>query len=151
MARKSAPLTVLVLAAGQGTRMRSKLPKLLHPVAGVPMAAHVLNTARTLNPAGLITVIGHQAERVREGLDGLSDEFVMQRHQRGTAHAVLQAASKLKGSAKHTLLILNGDVPTMRASTLRTLINRHRSSGAALTLVRLVNIRGSADIDLLPQ
>ena len=135
MARKGGPLIVLVLAAGRSKRMRSRRSKLLHDVAGRPMVAHVLEAARALRPSQVITVIGHQAEQVRAALDGLSDAFVLQKQQRGTAHAVLQAASKLRRASRTTLLIVNGDLPTMRTSTLRALVSRHRRSGAALTLV----------------
>jgi bifunctional UDP-N-acetylglucosamine pyrophosphorylase/glucosamine-1-phosphate N-acetyltransferase len=135
MARRGAPLTVLVLAAGQGTRMRSKRGKLLHEVAGQPMVAWVLHAARALRPQRTIAVVGHQADRVRSVLEGLCDHFALQKEQNGTAHAVLKAASKLRGMGSATLLILNGDVPTMRASTLRNLVARHRRSGAALSLL----------------
>jgi bifunctional UDP-N-acetylglucosamine pyrophosphorylase/glucosamine-1-phosphate N-acetyltransferase len=140
MAPKAAPLVVLVLAAGQGKRMRSKRMKLLHEVAGQPMVAHVLQAAAALRPARSIAVVGHQAEQVRAALDGHCDRFALQREQRGTAHAVLQAASRLRGQHRSTLLILNGDVPAMQPATLRALVNRHRRSGAALTLL-------SAEID----
>ena len=126
-------LLVLVLAAGQGTRLRSKRIKLLHDVAGRPMAAHVLEAARALKPGRLVTVVGFQAEAMQEALQDMGSEFVLQAEQRGTGHAVLQAASHLHADA--TLLILNGDLPTLRADTLRRLISRHKASEAALTLV----------------
>jgi len=126
-------LVVLVLAAGQGTRLRSKRIKLLHDVAGRPMAAHVLEAARALKPGRLITVVGFQAEAVQDALQDTGSEFVMQAEQRGTGHAVLQAAPLLQPEA--TLLILNGDLPTLRPDTLRKLISRHKASEAALTLV----------------
>ncbi len=128
-------LTVLVLAAGLGKRMRSRRVKLLHPVAGRPMVAHVLEAAKALGPARRITVIGHQADEVREALTGLSDDFVLQEDQRGTGHAVLVTAPLLRRSRSSTLLILNGDLPTLRSATLRSLVARHRRTGAALTLV----------------
>ena len=126
-------LLVLVLAAGQGTRLRSKKIKLLHEVAGRPMAAHVLEAARALKPGRLITVVGFQAPEVQAALQDTGSEFVLQEEQRGTGHAVLQAASLLHPDA--TLLILNGDLPTLRPDTLRRLISRHKASEAALTLV----------------
>ena len=126
-------LLMLVLAAGQGTRLRSKRIKLLHDVAGRPMAAHVLEAARALKPGRLITVVGFQAEAVQEALRDTGTEFVLQAEQRGTGHAVLQAASLLTPDA--VLLILNGDLPTLRPDTLRRLISRHKASEAALTLV----------------
>jgi bifunctional UDP-N-acetylglucosamine pyrophosphorylase/glucosamine-1-phosphate N-acetyltransferase len=128
-------LTVVVLAAGKGKRMRSRRSKLLHEVAGLPMVAHVLHAARALRPSRVITVVGHGAAEVRPAVDGLSDAFVLQREQRGTADAVLRAGSRLRGAPNATLVILNGDVPALRPSTLRALVARHRASGAALSLV----------------
>ncbi len=136
MTRSSrAPLTVLVLAAGLGKRMRSRRIKILHELAGRPMAAHVLEAARALEPLRIVTVVGHQAGEVQEALRGLSDEFVLQAEQRGTGHAVLQAAPLLRARKAATLVILNGDLPALRPGTLRTLVASHRRSGAALTLV----------------
>jgi bifunctional UDP-N-acetylglucosamine pyrophosphorylase/glucosamine-1-phosphate N-acetyltransferase len=126
---------VLVLAAGLGKRMRSGRIKLLHAVAGRPMVAHVLAAARAIGPSRLITVIGHQADEVREAVSELCTDFVLQAEQRGTGHAVLRAAPLLKGARDSSLLILNGDLPTLRPATLRALLARHRRSGAALTLV----------------
>ncbi len=128
-------LTVVVMAAGLGKRMRSRRIKLLHAVAGRPMIAHVLEAASALRPERRITVIGYQADEVREALTGLSDDFVLQAEQRGTGHAVLVTAPLLERSRASTVLILNGDLPTLRPSTLRALVARHRRSGAALTLV----------------
>ena len=126
---------VLVLAAGQGTRLRSKTVKLLHPVAGRPMGIHVLETARALRPSRLIAVIGFQAEAVREALSGLADAFVVQADQRGTGHAVLQAAAEIRRAGNGPLLILSGDVPTLRPETLRALLALHRRSRAALSFL----------------
>jgi bifunctional UDP-N-acetylglucosamine pyrophosphorylase / glucosamine-1-phosphate N-acetyltransferase len=126
---------VLVLAAGLGKRMRSRRIKLLHAVAGRPMLAHVLEAARDLRPSRLVTVIGHQADVVREAVSELCEDFVLQKEQLGTGHAVLRAAPLLAGARASSLLILNGDLPTLRPATLRALLARHRRSGAALTLV----------------
>jgi bifunctional UDP-N-acetylglucosamine pyrophosphorylase/glucosamine-1-phosphate N-acetyltransferase len=126
---------VLVLAAGRGKRLRSKTIKLLHPVAGRPMVAHLLEAAAALRPARLITVIGHQATEVREALAGASSTFVLQKEQRGTGHAVLQAARQIGRATSGALLILNGDLPTLRVSTLRKLLRRHERSGAVLSLL----------------
>jgi len=128
-------LTVLVLAAGQGTRLKSKTIKLLHPVAGLPMVEHVVLTARALRPGRLAVVVGFQAERVRRALDALADAFVEQTEQRGTGHAVLQAARALAGRRHVPLLIVNGDLPTLRAGTLRALVALHRRRKAALSLI----------------
>ena len=134
-ARRRKPLTVLVLAAGQGTRMRSKHGKLLHPVAGRPMAVWALDAAAALRPSRVITVVGYQADQVREALVDTGSEFVLQREQRGTGHAVREGIKALGRGATGTVLIINGDLPTLRRETLRRLLRRHRDRGAALTLL----------------
>jgi bifunctional UDP-N-acetylglucosamine pyrophosphorylase/glucosamine-1-phosphate N-acetyltransferase len=126
---------VLVLAAGQGKRLRSKTIKLLHPVAGRPMVEYVLDAARALRPSRLITVIGHQADCVRDALGDRAGQFVLQRRQLGTGHAVLQAAARIGRAPRSALLIVNGDHPTLRAATLRRLVNTHRRRGAALSFL----------------
>jgi len=129
-------LTVLVLAAGEGKRMASKRIKLLHPVAGRPMVSYVVDAVRALRPARVITVIGHQGDDVRDAIGTRSERYVVQSRRRGTGHAVLCAARELAGS--RTVLIVNGDLPTLRPATLRRLVSRHRRSGSALTLVTCV-------------
>src|SRR5262245_19835271 len=120
MARMASPLHVVVLAAGQGTRMKSRLPKVLHPVAGKPMLGHVLDTARALNAAACHVVHGHGAEAVRAAFRDARVTWVLQDEQKGTAHAVAQA---LPGIPDHaTVLVLYGDVPLVRAETLRPLL-----------------------------
>ena len=122
-------LTVLVLAAGQGKRLRSKTIKLLHPVAGRPMVAHVLDAAQALGPERLVTVVGHQADSVREALDGTpAPTSWCSESSCGTGHAVLQAARADRRAVGSTLLILNGDLPTLRPATLRKLMPRHRAA-----------------------
>jgi bifunctional UDP-N-acetylglucosamine pyrophosphorylase/glucosamine-1-phosphate N-acetyltransferase len=135
VATKRRQLTVLVLAAGKGQRLRSKTIKLLHAVAGRPMVAHVLDVARALHPTRLIAVIGHQADQVREALTDASPKFVVQREQLGTGHAVLQASREIRAAGNATLLILNGDLPTLKPATLSKLISRHRRSGAVLSVL----------------
>jgi bifunctional UDP-N-acetylglucosamine pyrophosphorylase/glucosamine-1-phosphate N-acetyltransferase len=129
-----APLTVLLLAAGQGTRLRSKTIKLLHAVAGQPMATWAARAARELRPSRVVAVVGFQSDKVESALEGLCDAFVLQADQRGTGHAVMQASRALSGSPG-PLLIINGDLPNLRVETLRALVKRHRGSKAALTLV----------------
>lgn len=126
-------LTVVILAAGQGTRMRSGLIKLLHPVVGRPMVALVADCARELRPERIVAVVGHQATQVQAALADSGCEFAMQTAQRGTGHAVLQAARLI--DLKSTLLIVNGDLPMIRPSTLRALIQRHRRNRAALSVL----------------
>ena len=101
-------LDIVILAAGQGTRMRSALPKVLHPVAGKSMLGHVIDTARQLSPRKIHVVIGHGAELVRERLAANDVDFVLQAEQLGTGHAVAQALPHIEADK---VLILYGDVP----------------------------------------
>ncbi|WP_268798720.1 bifunctional UDP-N-acetylglucosamine diphosphorylase/glucosamine-1-phosphate N-acetyltransferase GlmU [Pseudomonas huanghezhanensis] len=127
-------LDIVILAAGQGTRMRSALPKVLHPVAGDSMLGHVIHSARQLNPQGIHVVIGHGADAVREQLaaDGLN--FVLQDKQLGTGHAVAQALPALTGD---TVLILYGDVPLIEVQTLERLLKRVEPEQLGLLTVTL--------------
>lgn len=124
----------LILAAGKGTRMKSDLVKVLHPVAGRPMLDYVLDLAGQMGSSRVAVVIGHQAELVEERYRNRGLTFVYQREQLGTGHAVLQAAGVFAGYSG-TILILCGDVPLLRASTVRELMDRHRASGAAITVL----------------
>lgn len=135
MAAARDELTILVLAAGQGTRLKSKTIKLLHPVAGSPMVEHVVRSARALRPGRLAAVVGFQGDRVRTALGSLVDAFAEQTEQRGTGHAVLQAASVVAGRQRLPLLIVNGDLPTLEPETLRALVALHRRKKAALSLI----------------
>ncbi len=126
---------VVILAAGKGTRMKSKLPKVLHPVAGVPMIEHVLAVSGALAPASTTVVVGHMGDRVRGALAVHSHtEFVVQDPQLGTAHALLQA-EPLLCSESGTVVLLSGDVPALRVATLEQLVSTHRTAQAALTVV----------------
>jgi bifunctional UDP-N-acetylglucosamine pyrophosphorylase/glucosamine-1-phosphate N-acetyltransferase len=127
------PITAVVLAAGQGTRMRSSRPKVLHEAAGWPMFRHVLAAVQALEPARTVVVVGHRAEAVKAAVADLPVEFVLQAEQRGTAHAVLQARAAL-ADARGPVLILYGDVPCVRAATLQRLHDTHRKAGRPLTL-----------------
>ncbi len=127
-------LEVVILAAGQGTRMRSALPKVLHPVAGKPMLGHVIDSARRLQPQGIHVVIGHGADAVRERLAADDLSFVMQREQLGTGHAVAQAAPALSAER---VLILYGDVPLIEVSTLQRLLQKVDDQHLALLTVEL--------------
>jgi bifunctional UDP-N-acetylglucosamine pyrophosphorylase/glucosamine-1-phosphate N-acetyltransferase len=140
------PLNVLVMAAGLGTRMKSKRAKVLHELGGRPLIAHVVRTAQTLTPEKIIVVVGHQAEEVEKAALAEVGElaaFALQAQQRGTGDAVESARSLLENSDS-LLLLLSGDVPLIRAETLRKLIERHRETGAACTIlgVRLENPTG---------
>ncbi len=118
----SQPLHVIILAAGAGKRMKSLLPKVLQPVAGRPMLAHVIETARQLQPAGIHVVHGHGGEAVRAAFSGQGDlVWAEQLQQLGTGHAVLQAMPAVPDTAQ--VLVLYGDVPLIRADTLRALLH----------------------------
>lgn len=132
-------LDIVILAAGQGTRMRSALPKVLHPIAGQSMLAHVLHTARSLKPSSIQVVIGHGAELVREQLAADDVNFVVQNEQLGTGHAVAQAIPYLK--AENTL-VLYGDVPLIEATTLDSLLTQLAADSMALLTVNLDNPAG---------
>ncbi|WP_250526354.1 bifunctional UDP-N-acetylglucosamine diphosphorylase/glucosamine-1-phosphate N-acetyltransferase GlmU [Caballeronia sp. GAWG2-1] len=114
-------MNIVILAAGMGKRMRSALPKVLHPLAGKPLLAHVIDTARTLSPTRLVVVIGHGAEKVREAVGAPDVQFAVQDKQLGTGHAVQQALPLLDPSVP--TLVLYGDVPLTRASTLQRLLD----------------------------
>jgi bifunctional UDP-N-acetylglucosamine pyrophosphorylase/glucosamine-1-phosphate N-acetyltransferase len=125
-------LDVVILAAGQGKRMNSDRPKVLHELAGKPLLGHVLDTARTLAPRRIFVIHGHGAEAVRAAFAGdPAIEWVLQAEQLGTGHAVQQAAPKLASDAQ--VLILYGDVPLVRAATLKRLIEASRDGVAVLT------------------
>ncbi len=115
------PLNIVILAAGKGTRMRSSLPKVLHPVGGKPLLQHVVDTAKSLNPGKIYVVIGSGAEQVRQQLQDESVIWVEQLEQKGTGHAVQQVMPHIP--AEEGVLILNGDVPLVRLQTLRPLVD----------------------------
>ncbi len=115
-------LSVVILAAGQGKRMASDLPKVLQPLAGRPLLAHVIDTARSLRPAAIHVVHGHGAERVRAAFREPDLHWVLQAEQKGTGHAVAQVMPSIPDD--HTVLVLYGDVPLIRGATLRKLISR---------------------------
>jgi bifunctional UDP-N-acetylglucosamine pyrophosphorylase / glucosamine-1-phosphate N-acetyltransferase len=114
------PLSVIILAAGEGKRMKSALPKVLQPLAGRPLLAHVITTARSLGPAAIHVVYGHGGESVREALAGDAVAWTLQAQQLGTGHAVLQAIPRVPDD--HMALILYGDVPLLGAQTLAQLV-----------------------------
>ncbi len=127
-------LDIVILAAGQGTRMRSALPKVLHPVAGDSMLGHVIHSARQLSPQRIHVVIGHGADVVRERLAADDLNFVMQDKQLGTGHAVAQALPELTAD---NVLILYGDVPLIEVETLRRLLKQVNAEQLGLLTVNL--------------
>ncbi|MBC1478517.1 bifunctional UDP-N-acetylglucosamine diphosphorylase/glucosamine-1-phosphate N-acetyltransferase GlmU [Listeria welshimeri] len=126
----------VVLAAGQGTRMKSKLYKVLHPVCGKPMVEHVVDQISMLDVDKVVTIVGHGAEKVQEHLAGKS-EFVKQEEQLGTAHAVLQAKPELAGKDGVTLVVC-GDTPLIEASTMEALLKYHHEKRAKATILTTV-------------
>jgi bifunctional UDP-N-acetylglucosamine pyrophosphorylase/glucosamine-1-phosphate N-acetyltransferase len=127
-------LGVILLAAGQGTRMRSTLPKVLHHLGGKPLFLHPLGTARRLKPKLVAVIVGHGADAVRRAYAGSDVDWRVQEQQLGTGHAVL-AAKPVFTDFSGDLLILSGDVPLIREATLTALVEHHRRSKAALTLL----------------
>lgn len=123
----------IILAAGQGTRMKSKLYKVLHPVCGKPMVQHVIDQVNQLQIEDIVTVIGHGAEKVQEQL-GDSCKYALQEQQLGTAHAVMQAESVLSARSGTTLVIC-GDTPLIKAETMKELIALHEQSQAKATIL----------------
>jgi bifunctional UDP-N-acetylglucosamine pyrophosphorylase / glucosamine-1-phosphate N-acetyltransferase len=129
---------VVVLAAGKGTRMKSARPKVLHHVLGVPMLEHVLRTVTALGIHPVTVVVGHEAEAVESAFAGRSLRFVRQVPQLGTGHAVQTARDLVAENPTRPLLVLNGDLPLLRPETVLRLLEVHRSSGAAATLLTVV-------------
>jgi bifunctional UDP-N-acetylglucosamine pyrophosphorylase/glucosamine-1-phosphate N-acetyltransferase len=123
----------IVLAAGKGTRMKSKLYKVLHPVCGKPMVQHVIDHVKNLGIDKIVTIVGHGAELVKEQL-GNESEFALQAEQLGTAHAVIQAAPLLK-DLKGTTLVICGDTPLISSETIAALFKEHDRLGAKATIL----------------
>ncbi|MBP6019381.1 MAG: bifunctional UDP-N-acetylglucosamine diphosphorylase/glucosamine-1-phosphate N-acetyltransferase GlmU [Burkholderiaceae bacterium] len=129
-------LNIVILAAGLGKRMQSDLPKVLHPIAGRPMLAHVLDNARQLNPDRIVVVVGHGAEQVQQSFADQADlHFVIQSPQQGTGHAVQQAVPVLvdAGQSQDATLVLYGDVPLVQTATLQSLLDARLQGMAVLT------------------
>ena len=133
-------LDIVIMAAGKGTRMKSSLPKVLHKLAGRSLLQHVLNTAATLGADRIVTITGHGAELVEGAVQAPHLQFVRQVPQLGTGHAVQQAAPVLH--AEGTTLILNGDVPLIRAETARALVEACGGTRLALLTIDLADATG---------
>ena len=133
-------LNIVIMAAGKGTRMKSKLPKVLHRLAGRSLLQHVLDTAAKLGAQRIVTVTGHGAERVEAAVTAPHLRFVRQMPQLGTGHAVQQAAPLLPEEG--TTLILNGDVPLIEADTLRALVQACAGQQLALLTIELADATG---------
>ena len=135
-------MNVVILAAGKGKRMHSDLPKVLHPLAGKPLLAHVIATARQLGAARICVVYGHGGEQVRESLDAPDLVWAIQEPQLGTGHAVLQAMPLLAAVPSAPTLVLYGDVPLTRVATLQALIDAAGDDALGLLTAHLDNPRG---------
>lgn len=133
-------IDVIVLAAGQGTRMKSSLPKVLHPLGGKPLLRHVIDTAAKLDDAQITVVVGHQAELIKAEFSDLNLNWAEQNQQLGTAHAVAQALPHLRDGSQ--VLILYGDVPLTELATLTALIERSQIETMGLLTATLVNPTG---------
>jgi len=123
-------ITSVILAAGEGKRMYSKVPKVLHKVCGAPMVEHVINCARKLGDAEPVVVIGHGADQVSKAISGV--KFVMQEKQLGTGHAVMQAEKYIIDG---DILILYGDTPLLKPETLMDMHEIHRAEGYSATIL----------------
>ena len=125
---------VIVLAAGQGTRMKSDIPKVLHRLGGTPLFLHALRAAQQLEPSRIAVIVGHGAVAVQQAYSGDDLSWVIQEKQLGTAHAVLCAKPTFLGFTGD-ILILSGDVPLIHENTLKRLVDQHRGQQAAVTLL----------------
>lgn len=123
----------IILAAGKGTRMKSKLYKVLHPVCGKPMVEHIMNRVAETAPEEIVTIVGHGAEMVKEQL-GDRTQYALQAEQLGTGHAVVQAETFLKGK-KGTTLVISGDTPLLTTETLNNLFDYHQGKNASATIL----------------
>ncbi|KIY23432.1 bifunctional UDP-N-acetylglucosamine diphosphorylase/glucosamine-1-phosphate N-acetyltransferase GlmU [Mesobacillus subterraneus] len=123
----------IILAAGQGTRMKSKLYKVLHPVCGKPMVQHVIDQVKSLDINEIITIIGHGAEKVKEQL-GEDSQYALQAEQLGTAHAVLQARELLADKEGITIVVC-GDTPLIKRETMEALFKHHEETSAKATIL----------------
>ena len=128
--------TSVILAAGMGTRMKSDIPKVLHKICGKPLCKWVIDASKEAGAGNIVTVIGHGADMVREVL-GASCEYAVQAEQKGTGHAVMQAAPLIAADEGY-VVILNGDIPLITAQTIKNAVEYHKESGNAATVLTAV-------------
>lgn len=126
-------LTAVIMAAGKSTRMKSRLPKPLHPLCGKPLLSYLLDACKSAGVSRTVVVVGHEAERVQQAFHAQC-EFALQEEQLGTGHAVM-STKQLLGGYDGDLLVLPGDTPLIDGDTLRKLVEHHRESGAVATLL----------------
>jgi len=132
-----AEITAVILAAGQGTRMKSSKPKVLHEILGRPMLAYLIDTLKAVGVEDIVLVVGHQAERVQEAYKNYGVRFVVQEPQLGTGHAVQVAMPAVPDEAG-TVMVLCGDAPLISGESIATLQRLHESSGAAVTVQTII-------------
>src|SRR5208283_2217043 len=131
---KPGQFAIAILAAGKGTRLKSRRPKVLHEIAGKPLLAHVVAAASRVVPSqSIFAIIGYEAERVREALAPTGISFVLQREQRGTGHAMMEARDALRNF--ETVLVLSGDVPLIQPETITQVRDFHLANQAAMTMI----------------
>src|SRR5437763_1012499 len=126
------PLSIVILAAGQGKRMQSLLPKVLQPLAGEPLLRHVINAARSLNPEAIHVVYGHGGDQVKAAFAKDNLQWALQAEQLGTGHALAQAIPTIPDD--HAVLVLFGDVPLIRVQTLQSLMEASTNALALLSV-----------------
>jgi bifunctional UDP-N-acetylglucosamine pyrophosphorylase/glucosamine-1-phosphate N-acetyltransferase len=125
---------IAIMAAGKGTRLKSKHPKVLHAIGGMPLLAHVIRAATKVTPASdIFSIIGHEADKVREAVASYGTSFVEQKEQRGTGHAIMQCREALRGYDH--VLVLSGDVPLIRMETIARVRDFHLAQRAAMTIL----------------
>lgn len=131
---KPVEFAIAILAAGKGTRLKSRHPKVLHKIAGKTLLGHVVAAAGKVVPAShIFAIIGHEAELVREALQGTGIQFVLQTEQRGTGHALMEAREALKGFTH--VLVLSGDVPLIHPETIERVLDFQIANGSAMTIL----------------
>jgi bifunctional UDP-N-acetylglucosamine pyrophosphorylase/glucosamine-1-phosphate N-acetyltransferase len=129
-------VTAVLLAAGQGTRMKSSLPKMLHPICGKPILSHALTAVGQVSEEAPVVIVGHEADRVRQAISG-EVRFVIQDQQLGTGHAVMQAESLLQDKTDY-VLVTYGDMPLLQASTLIRLVETQKSNRGPMTMLTVI-------------
>lgn len=133
-AKNESSFAIVILAAGKGTRLKSRRPKVLHEIGGKPLLAHVIAAAaKVVSPADIFAIIGHEAERVRQAVQQTGIGFVVQAEQRGTGHAMTTAREALR-KYQH-VLVLSGDVPLIRPETITRVRDFHTANGASMTIL----------------
>src|SRR3954462_9996419 len=128
---------IAIMAAGKGTRLKSKRPKVLHEIGGKPLLEHVIRAASQVVPPGqIVAIIGHDADQVRKAMQHTGVKFALQAEQRGTGHAVISAKEQLDGFDE--ILVLSGDPPLISPATIRALLDFHHQQRAAMTILTAV-------------